>query len=533
MNISKFIRQFGPFGQSEVLLKYRFIPYILFLILVTAHQYILLSGQHLDTSFLLEAVGVGGLFEPNTSVGKSFVELASTFPMEAAEFCRQTFQGSGGSASILQTHAYIFYFPLKILSFLINPKIVIAFANALSHLLIIWLAAGYLRSKSIQNSLIIVFLLLIITQPVWSYGLLGDQYFDRYFIGLGFLYLCVLNDFDENNKIYFIKIIVCGLLAASVNERSALAILFLSAYFLVDSFFLGRPKNSLKILSLAVLLVLISVYLYSYYKLFYVRLPGTGNIVEYIHGFINFYENLQNPITEKRLIEFLVLNTPLLFLAAFSGRLFWVVLIFMAPNIFGSFGGAEKTGWFTHYHVLYFPILVFAAMNGLVKVHKSYRKFNFRYKKSFIVIFLIFGLILHSSSKENAGQMGYWRRFLGFVVAPYTTPEYRSYSSANAIGNFIGAGKNISMVEGGMPNFILNNKLSLFPMNIHNADYVIVPYLEDGRGIITSGVISYKGDLNDKNKCINKLLKNYGYSLNNPLLKVDNYVLLKKQAQND
>jgi hypothetical protein len=42
----------------------------------------------------------------------------------------------------------------------------------------------------------------------------------------------------------------------------------------------------------------------------------------------------------------------------------------MLPNILDNIAGAEKTGWSTHYHSVYFPFLVAAALIGFANLWK-------------------------------------------------------------------------------------------------------------------------------------------------------------------
>jgi hypothetical protein len=63
-------------------------------------------------------------------------------------------------------------------------------------------------------------------------------------------------------------------------------------------------------------------------------------------------------------------STSLIFvcLALFSGRTALIALGAIAPTLLVSTGGAELTGFYTHYHQTYLPVLVCAAVIGFVRI---------------------------------------------------------------------------------------------------------------------------------------------------------------------
>jgi hypothetical protein len=79
----------------------------------------------------------------------------------------------------------------------------------------------------------------------------------------------------------------------------------------------------------------------------------------------------------------------------------------MVPNIIGNIGGAEKYGFLTHYHTLYFPFLIFASIMGYIQLIKICKTKIQRISASAVLIALI---VLSAASspytrnidKENA-----------------------------------------------------------------------------------------------------------------------------------
>ena len=75
------------------------------------------------------------------------------------------------------------------------------------------------------------------------------------------------------------------------------------------------------------------------------------------------------PNTSDTKLFFLV-SASFLVLAFFSGRGFAFVAISIFPNLLFTVGGAELTGFLTHYHQVYLPVLVAASTVGVTKISK-------------------------------------------------------------------------------------------------------------------------------------------------------------------
>ena len=66
--------------------------------------------------------------------------------------------------------------------------------------------------------------------------------------------------------------------------------------------------------------------------------------------------------------KWLIALAPLIALSIFSKRYFIIVLGALLPNLLISIGGAEKTGFWTHYHAVYFPILIGFSTIAIAKI---------------------------------------------------------------------------------------------------------------------------------------------------------------------
>src|SRR5207302_1111825 len=102
---------------------------------------------------------------------------------------------------------------------------------------------------------------------------------------------------------------------------------------------------------------------------------------------------LHNAHYRELLIKFSIINV-LFFgiFCAFEWRLALIAAAAMLPNVIGSIGGAEKVGWTTHYHSVYLPFLVAAALFGFGSLWNRFR--NSRRRYAIVLIPIGLGLCL-------------------------------------------------------------------------------------------------------------------------------------------
>ena len=101
-----------------------------------------------------------------------------------------------------------------------------------------------------------------------------------------------------------------------------------------------------------------------------------------------FNNLLNNAISDKASI-YLFINLVYLGILAIAVPFnFLLVILFLLPNLFVNLGGAEKTGWSTHYHVNYFIPLIWLGIASLGKL---------RVKNKYIIPILLIVLIALSS----------------------------------------------------------------------------------------------------------------------------------------
>lgn len=426
--------------------------------------------------------------------------------------------------SLLLGHAYFVLYAIAPVTRVFPVRIVLLSLYVFSFTGMVLLAYFMLRGKGVSIAGAALFSLLIMAQPAWWEGLLWGQFYpDRFFLlaGLAFMALSTLGTVPAAGKISNrVWLFVAALACASINERGALvAGLFLLLYVLLywkkpgqDGYF----KLALSVGLLCYGLLAVKLLLptdASYGSFLPTSLAGLVGVV-------------QQPRFLPLVTLFVVVNAPLFFLALFEWRAAVIAAVLMLPNIFGNIGGAEKTGWATHYPSFFFPSLVWAALTGYsVLFRKATAK-----KQAMAAYAVAMGLVLFlsllnpDSISINFSNLS--KSFLptfGEQASTYlfqSGARQRLQDAANAIEEAVPPNTVVSSVEAGMPLLYQNRTIEFFPKDIDNADYAVLGASE------IDGKITYDGAINDRGAAdkekfddiVLARMKRDGYDLDHPKL---------------
>lgn len=394
-----------------------------------------------------------------------------------------------GDPNLLRLHAYFILYPLGLLSKFIPVEVVLqsAFVLAFTGLLasvfallvrrgVFWPAAG-------------MFVLLVAMQPAWSESLLYGQFYpDRLFVLAGFLLLVLA----ARAKAGRMSLLAVALVCAAINERGALvggAVLIL--YTLLNRGRVADPRFKL-VLGVGMCVfgeVMIKFVLtndaYSQY------LPTS---------FAQLVSILSRPGMSADLGMFALVNVLLLAVACFEWRAALIAFAVMIPNMIGTIGGAEKTGWITHYHSFYFPVLVWAAMNGFTRLYRiAGSKGTLR---SFYIglpmVILLFGTI-----RPYGGTPPFSFAHLSKTFVPAFIADVRSYLNPGGlavthlgtlVANAVPEGASVTTPEGQMPFLYSKRQVYFLPMGIDSVDYAVLSvYGRTGNKIDYGGIINFGG----------------------------------------
>ena len=230
------------------------------------------------------------------------------------------------------------------------------------------------------------------------------------------------------------------------------------------------------------------------------------------------------------------------------------------PNIFYDIGGAEKTGFHTHYHSLYFPFLVFTFLSGVVGLVDYLKKNNIKQSLIFYPYFLI-TLIFYATININIDNKIYFKLnkvdHLPFyeennLREPIVTKYYKYYENrikrgfltdwypyigeyeriTGEIINIIPEDSNILVNDLAMSYVIGFKNVNTYPYMYKESDYLVTSYIEDLKGRKVPHVMTYNGFEHDIeiSTCIaDRLEREKNFNFDEPILETPFFMIIGKQ----
>lgn len=492
-----------------------------------------------DTAFLTElAHNIAFRGVPYTQLNTSINAAELTWGAMAEDVCQSPLaKPNPPEMNQFKRHTYLILYALAPLLWIMDPST--ALPSAMVGSFMILLLAMYLllreRGVAIWGALLFVGALTLF--PVWSFGVQGQIYADRLFIGFAAICLYLLS--REEPPVGWI--ILTAALAASVIERGAVILGgALIAYAVIYA--PSQPRKKTKL----VLVLGGGIFLIAFMILkFYLESPYYQGFVSGL--FLGFPHLLQNPDFVAKLKIFLVFNLGLFgCMAIFAPRPFFLALLALLPNIMGTMGGAEKTGWLSHYHSIYLPFIVWAAAMGFANLWQMAQRWTLRVPLAGAVL-SIGCIAMITNPGDNLSDPFFSTKYAKKNVWPVTADMLGDYldpkkdPQATQIGHTlrryhelreaIPAGASVTTLENAMPSLILDHEVHYYPIAIESADYaLIVATPLEGGGFNYGGEISYR-DAEQKrilNECLNRRLKAAGYNVDTPNKMLGGYYLLTR-----
>ena len=535
--LMRLLRTLWPQGILSVNLisnKERFLAFLMFIICAAAFSYFQLINallHHIDTAFLMEtlaSIKKHGI--PLTYLGNSVFDALSTFTLDSASVCQANLFPSGHSINEFDVHAYYILYPLAALTWLFPPHVILAIANGLGFTTFIFIVYWIVRRQGAPILAAIAFSLLVMAHPAWSHASLGDFYADRFFMPLGLLYVALLCDLinrkNDVSRWYWAILFVVGLLAAATTERAAIMIALFTLVYL--AFFWKKIVNRMPRIILILFSLGLLLHVYIYLKFLYVD-HGTGSLSATLKGAALFFEQLKSPTYTAQVNEFLVINIVLFgIFSLFDWRLALIAFATLLPNLLTTIGGAEKTGWATHYHSMYFPFLVYAATIGYSKLWVSLGQTKYRLLLIALVLVLIPTISNYSVGYGN--QNGALKRVYDFYYNGTQSSEKQLASKLAQIAASIPEGTTVTTSEQFVPSLYLGRTIYFYPIGIDSADYAVLTKVAQPDGsFYYAGAVSYiTGEAPKVDMCLTERLKKDGYNVNQPRLLVGNIAVLER-----
>jgi hypothetical protein len=417
--------------------------------------------------------------------------FAAAYPLfdlskTAAVFCVDTLVNKYENNSFFQWHSYGIVFPIAWVGtvFTHDYMYIAAVVNALSVTLIY--GAVILICRKIKFNYIEILLVLgvLLTFAPLIGAISGQYYFDRLFIPVSLFYF--YQHLHRTRDLSWIPSVALILLGALISERSALMIGVIAIYLAVFD-----CKENLRYRIIAICSGMAAILYYVIWsKLFqdsiYSGATSPGQMIANLKAVLD-------PDSQpfKQTVELLTFLAPLILLALARPKYLLLFAILLAPNILLSVGGAEKTGFMTHYHSYYIPVLLIAALMG-------YRRWT-EWLTSRFAGYILLAIVIAANVVKIRGKL--------FVVSPILSHSIGSdmkilqkNSSLRSISNqrlavFSGMIANIkerdptiSTNEFLMPFLVSRgfSKIRLFPIGINESEYLITesPVAEDKENLI-------------------------------------------------
>ena len=152
-----------------------FLMFAIFAVLFCHFQLVTASAHHLDSAFLMETLtSIKHTGVPTTYIGQSFSDGMGILTLNAVTVCQSALAPTAHPINIFDVHAYFFLYPLAVLTWLFSPLAILAVANGLSFVSVIFIVYWVIRKKGVPALGAVAFCLLVIRHPAWSHPSRGD-----------------------------------------------------------------------------------------------------------------------------------------------------------------------------------------------------------------------------------------------------------------------------------------------------------------------------------------------------------------------
>ena len=321
-----------------------------------------------DDAFITQLLtNIAHTLKPTSNVAAAVAEYFQKYlGHDSSYICNlKTFDGYINSEfNYFKWHTYLILYLMAPVSLLIGSSNTLAIANTLTVLSLLVFTSLFCKREGNLNATFVIYL-IILSLPHLQGLVFGQFYIDRLFIGIfpAWVYFAT-QAVDSSKRSLNIGLIITSLLFISISERFALIfpliIFYLLATKLIRRYSLKDTYNYIGLFLLSIILFLIEIKLFISYD----QNDSFGATL--ISGLKEFPGNILDPSVGISL--FITLNIiQFLFLFKYSPRWYVLAYLLMIPNIFGDIGGAEKIGYYTHYHSIYFPILMVALATSVPK----------------------------------------------------------------------------------------------------------------------------------------------------------------------
>ena len=446
------------------------------------------ENQQGDAAGFVDAMtDQSGTGDINFTYGFSLDALRKLFSLNPDELNSENFLFSRTDKPFIHWHPYLFGFIIRLFPTLFQVQVIplLVLAGSYSLGLILMIRRIYTSKISIFNKLVIIIVFLL--SPVLVGAINGQPYFDKLFFGPCVAILFLLFPHKENQKFRVQKIVAWLILSFTFSERISLmaALMVLGVLILFWKEVGLQSRQALIVIGTC----LIGIFWYLLWSKFISWNPDMQNT-----SFRYFLPNLNDLFFGNRKSNFFIFISnllPLLVLTLVRIRYFIIALVMATPNLIVNIGGAELSGYSTHYHSVYLPILMCL---GVVAMTEIAGKVVTRKKQNVItslaVVLSILGTYNVARINTNLDLVSTLRIQTqdaadAFGLIPMSKVAQRNAIKSELDKIFMGLIKEnestISAPESFMPALTSRGfgSINYFPIGVGSDELVVVPFIDD------------------------------------------------------
>jgi len=422
-------------------------------------------------------------------------------------------------------HFYAILYPISLLLYLFDTNTVVQGINNFSFLSTLFIIYLITQKKGAPIWLSLLILIAISFHPAWSWSITGQAYVDRLYLPFVIVFF-YLTEHQKNSEVMLYVI-------ASISALIVEKILIYNTIFFISFAFLF-PKNKKIFLSRIIYGVISGIIFFSIVKFYLDNSYYKSTIPTNVESIKNLFSM---DYFVNGFISFLAINILFLLPSLLVRRKFFILaIILMAPNLIGNIGGAEKIGFTTHYHSLYFPFLIYIFSSSILDIYNSKRIKNYLISIYIALISFSFFLIsFNSKNLINYDLENTRNNYIYYFYNLYVNKPRNLINSQLSIDSLIPLTAKVSTIEQGMPFLFKHLDTHLFPLNILSADFLVVSHQINNGKNYYFGYQGYHGisHTNQVNDCLNKIIMDSSlFDTENPISLAPGMVILKKKYSN-
>ena len=431
-------------------------------------------------------------------------------------------------------HAYLSLIWLKPLIFFFAPKTLIAVIST-AYLVVPLVLLVLATKKSEVNSskhklnirkvaIIVTTALPILLFPGYYAAPTGQFYPDRLFLILFPLFLYVIEMYNQN-RAHKWHIWLLGIFCISISERASLFVGIMATIICVQNLRAGMRWGTF-FKSPLIYLGLVGIMWTGVYTQY---ISNNRDNSRYTSDLLNFWQQSEIFLSVGSL-KLILACSPLLFALRKNYDLLALSLISLIPNLLGTIGGAEKTGWYNHYLTYLSAVLIGSYLVCLSRFHDDQvKKRNaLRSRGGFngqefsivmsILVFLCFNpfnsqQIIEPPRPQNLGVYTYYPRW--YLESPLRNfQKIQNLEIAALLKNI--PKDSLVVVSESSSGFLLNEnqKLIYFPANLQSNDFLFIQTSIENKKYILPDVLSYQGlsQVERLNKLVSAIINSRCYT---------------------